>query len=79
MSDLGQYDAAVNYLKTSIDIDGGHVGEAGQFGLPLLGDVYLKVHKIDLAKKAYADAVTFGEEPEYSKSQLDRIRAGKIQ
>lgn len=79
MTDLGQYDAAVNYLKTSIDIDKGHVGEAGQFGLPLLGDVYLKVHKIDLAKKAYADAVTFGEEPEYSKSQLDRIRAGKIQ
>jgi tetratricopeptide (TPR) repeat protein len=79
MSDLGQYDAAVNYLKTSIDIDRGHIGEAGQFGLPLLGDIYLKVHKIDLAKKAYADAVTFGEEPEYSKSQLDRIRAGKIQ
>jgi tetratricopeptide (TPR) repeat protein len=79
MSDLGQYDAAVNYLKTSIDIDRGHIGEAGQFGLPLLGDVYLKVHKMDLAKKAYADAVTFGEEPEYSKSQLDRIRAGKIQ
>jgi tetratricopeptide (TPR) repeat protein len=79
MTDLGQYDAAANYLKTSIDIDRGHIGEAGQFGLPLLGDVYLKVHKIDLAKKAYADAVTFGEEPEYSKSQLDRIRAGKIQ
>jgi Tfp pilus assembly protein PilF len=79
MSDLGQYDAAVNYLKTSIDIDRGHIGEAGQFGLPLLGDVYLKVHKIDLAKKAYADAVTFGEEPEYAKSQLDRIRSGKIQ
>jgi tetratricopeptide (TPR) repeat protein len=79
MSDLGQYDAAVNYLKTSIDIDRGHIGEAGQFGLPLLGDVYLKVHKIDLAKKAYADALTFGEEPEYAKSQLDRIRSGKIQ
>ena len=79
MSDLGQYDAAVSYLKTSIDMDKGHVGEAGQFALPLLGDVYLKIHKLDLAKKAYADAVTFGEEPEYAKSQLDRIRAGTIQ
>lgn len=79
MSDLGQYDAAVAYLKTAIGIDQGHVGEAGQFGLPLLGDVYLKIHKTDLAKKAYADAVTLGEEPEYSKAQLDRIRAGKIQ
>jgi tetratricopeptide (TPR) repeat protein len=79
MSDLGQYDAAVSYLKTSIDMDQGHVGEAGQFALPLLGDVYLKIHKLDLAKKAYADAVAFGEEPEYAKSQLDRIRAGTIQ
>ncbi len=79
MSDLGQYDAAVAYLKTAIGLDQGHVGEAGQFGLPLLGDVYLKVHKTDLAKKAYTDAVAFGEEPEYSKAQLDRIRSGKIQ
>jgi len=79
MEDLGQYDAGVAYLKTAINLDGGHVGEAGQFGLPLLGDLYLKLHELDLAKKAYADAVTFGEEPEYAKAQLDRIRSGKIQ
>ncbi|HXW75805.1 MAG TPA: tetratricopeptide repeat protein, partial [Candidatus Eremiobacteraceae bacterium] len=79
MSDLGQYDAAVGYLRTSIDMDKGHVGEAGQFGLPLLGDVYLKLDRLDLAKKAYADAVAAGEEPEYSKAQLERIRTGKIQ
>ena len=79
MEDLGQYDAGVAYLKTAINIDGGHVGEAGQFGLPLLGDIYLKLHELDLAKKAYADALTFGEEPEYAKAQLDRIRSGKIQ
>lgn len=79
MDDLGQYEAAVSYLKTSIDMDKGHVGEAGQFGLPLLGDVYLKTHKLDLAKKAYADAVSLGEEPEYAKAQLERIRSGKIQ
>jgi tetratricopeptide (TPR) repeat protein len=79
MDDLGQYEAAVNYLKTAIEIDKGHVGEAGQFGLPLLGDVYLKTHRLDLAKKAYADAVALGEEPEYAKAQLDRIRSGKIQ
>ncbi|HYK52382.1 MAG TPA: tetratricopeptide repeat protein [Candidatus Eremiobacteraceae bacterium] len=79
MEDLGQYDAGVAYLKTAINLDGGHVGEAGQFGLPLLGDMYLKLHELDLAKKAYADAVTFGEEPEYAKAQLERIRSGKIQ
>jgi tetratricopeptide (TPR) repeat protein len=78
MDDLGQYEAAVNYLKTAIELDKGHVGEAGQFGLPLLGDVYLKTHRLDLAKKAYADAVSLGEEPEYAKAQLDRIRSGKI-
>jgi len=79
MDDLGQYDAAVRYLQTSIDLDKGRVGEAGQFGLPLLGDVYLKIHDVDLAKKAYTDAVTFGEEPEYAKAQLERIRSGKVQ
>lgn len=79
MEDLGQYDAGVTYLKNAITLDGGHVGEAGQFGLPLLGDLYLKLHELDLAKKAYGDAVTFGEEPEYAKAQLDRIRSGKIQ
>jgi len=79
MDDLGQYDAGVTYLKTGIGLDGGHVGEAGQFGLPLLGDLYLKLHELDLAKKAYADAVTYGEEPEYAQAQLDRIRSGKIQ
>lgn len=79
MEDLGQYDAGVAYLKTAIQLDGGHVGEAGQFGLPLLGDLYLKLHELDLAKKAYADAVTFGEEPEYAKAQLDRLSSGKIQ
>jgi tetratricopeptide (TPR) repeat protein len=79
MDDLGQYDAAVNYLTTAIAADKGHVGEAGQFGLPLLGDVYLKIHKIDQARKAYADAVVFGEEPEYASAQLERIRSGKIQ
>lgn len=79
MEDLGQYDAGVTYLKDAIDLDGGHVGEAGQFGLPMLGDLYLKLHELDLAKKAYADAVTYGEEPEYAKAQLDRIRSGKIQ
>ena len=79
MEDLGQYDAGVAYVKTGISLDTGHVGEAGQFGLPLLGDLYLKLHELDLAKKAYADAVASGEEPEYSKAQLDRLRAGKIQ
>ena len=79
MEDLGQYDAGVTYLKNAISLDGGHVGEAGQFGLPLLGDLYLKLHELDLAKKAYADAVASGEEPEYAKAQLDRIRSGKIQ
>jgi hypothetical protein len=44
-----------------------------------LGDVYLKLHRIDMAKKAYSDAVAANEEAEYAKSQLERIRSGKIQ
>ena len=76
MDDLGQYDAAVKYLKTAIELDKGHVGEAGQFGLPLLGQIYLKTHRIDDAKQAFSQAIVFGEEPEYSKKQLEKIRRG---
>jgi tetratricopeptide (TPR) repeat protein len=78
MDDLGQYDAAIKYLKTAIDLDKGHVGEAGQFGLPLLGQVYLKIHKIADAKQAFAEAIVYGEAPDFSKSQLDKIKRGDI-
>jgi len=76
--DLGQYDAAVRYLRTAIDMDSGHVGEAGQDGLPLLGRIYLKIHHVEDAKRAFAEAVVFGEEPEFSQSQLDKIKRGLI-
>ena len=78
MDDLGQYDAAIKYLKTAIDLDKGHVGEAGQFGLPLLGEVYLKIHKLTEAKLAFSQAIVFGEAPEFSQSELDKIKRGDI-
>jgi tetratricopeptide (TPR) repeat protein len=78
MDDLGQYDAAIKYLKTAIDLDKGHVGEAGQYGLPLLGTVYLKVHKVPEAKLAFSEAIVYGEAPEFSQSQLDKIKHGDI-
>ncbi|MBV8082901.1 MAG: tetratricopeptide repeat protein [Candidatus Eremiobacteraeota bacterium] len=78
MDDLGQYDAAIKYLKTAIDLDKGHVGEAGQYGLPLLGTVYLKVHKVPEAKLAFSEAIVYGEAPEFSQSQLDKIKHGDV-
>lgn len=78
MDDLGQYDAAIKYLKTAIDLDKGHVGEAGQYGLPLLGTVYLKVHKVPEAKLAFSEAIVYGEAPEFSQSELDKIKRGDI-
>ncbi|MDQ2817825.1 MAG: tetratricopeptide repeat protein [Candidatus Eremiobacteraeota bacterium] len=76
MRDLGQYDAAARYLETAIDLDRGHVGEAGHFGLPLLGDVYLKLHKLAAAKKAFALAIVYGEEPDRAKAELEKIKRG---
>jgi len=78
MDDLGQYDAAIKYLKTAIDLDKGHVGEAGQYGLPLLGEVYLKIHKVPEAKVAFSQAIVFGEAPEFSQAELDKIKRGDI-
>jgi len=78
MDDLGQYDAAIKYLKIAIDLDKGHVGEAGQYGLPLLGEVYLKVHKVSEAKLAFSEAIVYGEAPEFSQAQLAKIKSGEI-
>jgi tetratricopeptide (TPR) repeat protein len=78
MDDLGQYDAAIKYLKAAIDLDKGHVGEAGQYGLPLLGEVYLKIHKLTEAKLAFSQAIVFGEAPEFSQAELDKIKRGDI-
>jgi len=78
MNDLGQYDAAIRYLRTAIDLDAGHVGEAGQAGLPLLGQIYLKIHRMDDAKRAFSEAVVFGEELQFSQAQLDKINHGQI-
>jgi tetratricopeptide (TPR) repeat protein len=78
MDDLGQYDASIKYLKIAIDLDKGHVGEAGQYGLPLLGEVYLKVHKVAEAKLAFSEAIVYGEAPEFSQAQLDKIKSGQI-
>jgi len=78
MNDLGQYDAAIRYLRTAIDLDAGHVGEAGQEGLPLLGQVYLKIHRVEDAKRAFSEAVVFGEELEFSQAELDKIKRGQV-
>lgn len=78
MDDLGQYDASIKYLKIAIDLDKGHVGEAGQYGLPLLGEVYLKVHKVAEAKLAFSEAIVYGEAPEFSQAELDKIKSGQI-
>ena len=78
MDDLGQYDASIKYLKTAIELDKGHVGEAGQYGLPLLGQVYLKIHNLTEAKLAFSEAIVYGEAPEFSQSELDKIKRGDI-
>jgi tetratricopeptide (TPR) repeat protein len=78
MDDLGQYDASIKYLKIAIDLDKGHVGEAGQYGLPLLGEIYLKVHKLAEAKLAFSEAIVYGEAPEFSQAELDKIKSGQI-
>jgi len=75
---LEQYRTAVQYLTTAIDLDKGHVGEAGKFGLPLLGQAYLKLDRLADARQAFARALVYGEEPAFSKAQLDKIKHGVL-
>ena len=74
--DLHQPDAAIAYLKRGLDLDVGHVGEAGQHGYTLLALIYLDEHRPDDATKALDAAVASDVDTIYAKTLLVKIRAG---
>ena len=48
--DLKQPQAAIGYVKRGLDLDTGHVGEAGQHGYTLLARIYIGENKLTDAK-----------------------------
>jgi tetratricopeptide (TPR) repeat protein len=74
--DLKQHDAAIKYLTEGLELDTGHVGEAGQHSLTLLARIYLDDKKLDDAKRALNAAVSNNADADYARTLLDKINNG---
>jgi len=76
MHDLAQYDAAISYATRGLQIDVGHVGEAGQHGYTLLARVYLDEKKLEDARRVLRASITAGSDTAYATTLLQKIDDG---
>ncbi len=76
LHDLKQPQAAIGYLRRGIDIDTGHVGEAGQHGYTLIARILIDEKKIPDAQKVLNEAVKADVDTIYAKTLLAKIKAG---
>ncbi len=76
LHDLKQPDAALKYLATGVDLDTGHVGEAGQHGYTLMARIYIEQHKLEDAKKVLNTAITANADTIYARALLAKIKNG---
>jgi tetratricopeptide (TPR) repeat protein len=76
LNDLQQPDAALKYLQEGLALDTGHVGEAGQHGYLLMGQIYIAQHKLADAKRVLQLAIDDDTDPIIAKTLLDRITSG---
>jgi Tfp pilus assembly protein PilF len=76
LSDLGQPDAALSYLQRGIELDTGHVGEAGQHGYTLIARIYLQQHRTKEATAMLQSALDADVDTIYAKTLLEKIKRG---
>jgi len=76
LSDLGQPDAAIGYLKKGIALDADHVGEAGQHGYTLIARIYIAQHKLKEATAVLNTAVDADVDAIYARTLLAKIKNG---
>ena len=74
--DLKQPDAAIGYVKRGLELDGGHVGEAGQHGYTLLARIYIDQHRLDDAKKTLNASIAANADTIFAKTLLAKIQNG---
>jgi tetratricopeptide (TPR) repeat protein len=74
--DLHQSKDAVAYATRALELDTGHVGEAGRYGYTLLARIYLDDKQLADARRVLHAAIAAGADPLYATSLLDRIDAG---
>ena len=74
--DLRQPQAAIGYVKRGLDLDTGHVGEAGQHGYTLLARIYIGEDKLTDAKAALNQSIAANADTIFAKALLAKIDAG---
>lgn len=74
--DLKQPQAAVGYVQHGLELDSGHVGEAGQHGYTLLARIYIEQHKLDDAKRVLKAAIAANTDTIFAKTLLAKLNAG---
>jgi Tfp pilus assembly protein PilF len=76
LSDLGQPDAAIGYLRKGILLDQGHVGEAGQHGYTLIARILINEHRLKDATSVLNAAIAADVDSIYAQTLLAKIKNG---
>jgi Tfp pilus assembly protein PilF len=76
LHDLKQPDAAISYLKRGIELDPGHVGEAGLHGYTLIARILIEQHKLSDAQRTLNQAIVADTDTIYARTLLAKIKNG---
>lgn len=76
LHDLKATPAAVKYATRGLELDLGHVGEAGQHGYTLLARIYLDDKKVEDARRVLKASIANNTDVTYANSLLKKIDAG---
>lgn len=74
--DLKQSSAAIVYATRGLEIDVGHVGEAGQHGYTLLARIYLDQKRLSDAKRVLRASLGANLDADYAGTLLRKLDAG---
>jgi tetratricopeptide (TPR) repeat protein len=73
LDDLHQPTAAITYATRGLELDIGHVGEAGQHGLTLLARIYLEQKRVADARRVLLAAIAANTDRAYATTLLNRL------
>ena len=75
LRDLGQLPAAADYAARGLEIDVGHVGEAGRHGYTLLARIYTAEKRPAAARRVLNASIAAGVDADYARTLLARLDA----
>lgn len=73
LHDLRQLPAAIDYATRGLELDVGHVGEAGQHGYTLLARIYLDAKRPDDARRVLRASIAAGVDVDYARTLLAKL------